>query len=274
MLGGAVVPDRDVADLPVPAHGVLQPLHVALEERQQGPAVGAGDALDPLGEGAEQQVLLAGHRVDPDHRVLGLERGRDEDLPEQVGDLGVVRQLGAQGQARRVVVVVGVHGAQRLGQHLQRLRQVLVRGGGVGPHGRAAGRRQLQGAEDRGLGVGGDEGDVGVPVVGAHALGGVQLEDVAAVRAGDGGVADRVAQQAGEGLVLGVVQVLLAAEEQHLVLVQGGLDRGDGLGGQLAAEADVVDDRADPAGGRGEAECGGGGGGHGGSSTLVRRWMR
>lgn len=58
---------------------------------------------------------------------------------------------------------------------------------------------------------------------------------------------DRRAEQLGERLVSGLVEVVLAAEEDDLVGEEGGTDLGDGLGGQVAAEADAADLGADAA---------------------------
>jgi MFS family permease len=129
VLGGAVVPYRQVTGCPAPADRVLEPGHVLLEQREQMLAVGGGHAEDPLDELAEQQRPLPRLRMYPDHRVLGLVDGGQEDLPVvaviPVG-LGDVVTLG-------VVVGVGVQRPQAVGERAQFRRQRRVRGGRVRP---------------------------------------------------------------------------------------------------------------------------------------------
>ena len=69
-------------------------------------------------------------------------------------------------------------------------------------------------------------------------------------------VADQIAHQFPESLLLRVVEVVLATEEDDLVLQQRGTDVGDGLGGQVTAQAHTVDDGADLAGQFGGSEHG------------------
>ena len=62
-----------------------------------------------------------------------------------------------------------------------------------------------------------------------------------------GRVADRRAQQPGERELRGVVEVVLVAEEDHLVGQQRLVDLLDGGRVEVAAEAHPVDSGADPA---------------------------
>ena len=62
-----------------------------------------------------------------------------------------------------------------------------------------------------------------------------------------GRVADRSAQQPGERELPGVVEVVLVAEEDHLVGQQRPVDLLDGDRVQVAAEAHSIDSSADPA---------------------------
>lgn len=78
---------------------------------------------------------------------------------------------------------------------------------------------------------------------------------------------DGGAEQLGEGLVTGLVEVVLAAEEDDLVGEEGGPDLGDGTVGQVAAEAYAADLRSDAAADLGD---GGGGGGCGHEDSLDR----
>lgn len=72
---------------------------------------------------------------------------------------------------------------------------------------------------------------------------------------------DGGAEQLGEGLVTGLVEVVLAAEEDDLVGEEGRSDLGDGAVGQVAAEAYAADLGSDAAADLGDGD-GGGGSGH------------
>ena len=61
-------------------------------------------------------------------------------------------------------------------------------------------------------------------------------------------MADEITHQFPERLLLRVVEVVLTAEEDDLVVQQRGANLGDGLGGQVAAQSHAVDDGADLAG--------------------------
>src|SRR5690606_5275423 len=117
VLGGAVVPDRHVAFLPAPAHGVLQAGDVALEDVEQALRVVAGQALDALDEVPEQQAAAAAHRVHAHHRVLGLVDGGGEHLAVllQPHRIDVGTDAG-------IVVLVAVHRPELVGQLAQLLR--------------------------------------------------------------------------------------------------------------------------------------------------------
>src|SRR5260364_377705 len=84
VLGRAVVPDRDVALLPAPAHGVLRRGDVGLEQVEQLLTVGLTDADKALDEIAEQQRALAGLRMHANDRMLGLVDRAGEHLLEML----------------------------------------------------------------------------------------------------------------------------------------------------------------------------------------------
>src|ERR1017187_7122424 len=73
VLGGPVVPDRDITGPPGPADGVLQPGDVPLQQGEQVVEVGRAQPGERPDKVAEQQRRLARLRVDTDDRVLGLE---------------------------------------------------------------------------------------------------------------------------------------------------------------------------------------------------------
>lgn len=77
---------------------------------------------------------------------------------------------------------------------------------------------------------------------------------------------DRRAEQPGEGLVTGFVEVVLPAEEDDLVGEEGAPDLGDGVGGQVTGEPDPADLGTDAAAEPGDG--GGDGSGHGSSLGL------
>ena len=107
---------------PAPAHRVLQPGHRALEQVEDVGGVVGVQADEPLDEVTGQQRALAGLRVHPDQRVLGLEHLGDELVA--VGLLGDVDAADALlVTLGGVVVQVGVHRPQTLDQRLQRRGQ-------------------------------------------------------------------------------------------------------------------------------------------------------
>ncbi|OMP13934.1 hypothetical protein COLO4_00594, partial [Corchorus olitorius] len=246
MLRGAVIPDRHIPRLPAPAHGVLQLRHMPLQHREQVLRVRQRIAFDALDEVPQLQCTFTTDRVYPHHRVLGLVDGRGEHL-------AITFKLGRVdiGLDARVVIFVAVHRPQLVGQLAQRLGQFLVGRRRVGPDGIASGSRRHHAAQDRGLGVGIDEGYVGVPGVGPLAFGTVQLQQVAgAVHHWHGGVGDRLAEQLGKAFLAKVVEVGLATEEDHLVLHQGSLDGIDSGGIEVGGQLQPTDFGADAAGNR------------------------
>ncbi len=169
--------------------------------------------------------------------------------------MGADHRVGAAGVAlvhvreqRPVDVVAVVHGGQAIQIGLHPLRQGVIGGVHAGEHGVAAHRRdgrQVQDRAHRRLGV---AGQVRVPVLAGHVLGGLVGMDGHHLgmvgQARDAGVDDQFAERAAERLVALVVEVLVA-EEDHLVL-------SDGLGDllQLAvgrlAQVDAEDLGPDP----------------------------
>ncbi len=224
VLRGAVVPDGHVVLLPAPAHGVLQPRHAVLQQLEEPRRLGGREPLDALDEVAQQQRALARHRVHVHQRMLGLVHLRGE----HVAVVAQARFVHYQAVGA-VVVVVAVHGPQAVGQALEVFGQALVGRGGVGPHGVAAIGRHGDGAQDAVLGERVQEGHVGVPGIGAAAaLGGVQLEDARAFARRHRGMRHGAPQALAERLVAGVVELVLAAEEQHLVAHERSREVADG----------------------------------------------
>ena len=111
---------------------------------------------------AEQQHAPARLGVHPHHRVVGLVVVGDELLA--VLAFGVGQQPAGRVDLG-VVVRVGVHRPETVGQLLQRGGQLLIGGYGGGPGGGAAVGRQRDGPQDRGFGDAVDERDVGVPLL-------------------------------------------------------------------------------------------------------------
>ena len=114
--------------------------------------------------------------------------------------------------------------------------------------------------------MGVDERDVGVPLIGPPAAAaGVELEDRRRTLQGtDRGMRHEIAQTSSETLLLGIVEMMLSANEDHLVTQQQAMDGLDGGIGQIAAQGDVADLGAQTAGpphhiGFGNEEIGRGG---------------
>ncbi|MNO95885.1 hypothetical protein D3C76_875390 [compost metagenome] len=202
--------------------------------------------LDALHEMPQLQRPLTTDRVHTHYRVLGLVNGRCEHLAIalQLGRVDIRLDAG-------VVVFVAVHRPQLVGQLAQRLGQFLISRSRVGPNGIATRSRRYHAAQDRGLGVGIDEGYVGVPGVGPLAFGAIELQQVAgAIHHRYGGVGDRLAEQFGKAFLALVIQVGLVAEEDHLVLYQCSLDSLDGGGIEVGGQLHTADFGADTAGNR------------------------
>ena len=242
VLRRAVVPDRDVAGLPAPAHGVFGRGDVRLEQVEQLLAVIFRQADEALHEIAEHQRALAGFRMDAHDRMLGLVDRSGEDLVEMLSiGLGGAR-------LHRVVVGVAVDGPELVGEPLQRRRQIEIGRGRIRPDGVAAERRDHDAAQHRYLRIGVDEGDVGVPLVGASATpAGIELQDRRrALDRADGRMRHQLAEPDGEAFLLGVVEMVLVAKEDDLVLEQHLVDGADRLVGQIARQLDVPDLGAEP----------------------------
>src|SRR6476659_6247229 len=197
----------------------------------------AASSEDPEHDGPDRDALdrreFRSTYYETEHPVVRVQR-----VAVRAVVLGVLRAGG-------VVVLVAVHGPQPLDESLERQRERVVRRHRVGPHGVAAVRRDGDAAQDADGGDPVDEGHVGVPAVGRHALGRGEAEDVRAAGVDRGVGGGERAEQLGEAELAGVVEVVLAAEEDDLVLEQGGPDVGDGLGIEIRAEADAVDAGAD-----------------------------
>src|SRR3954451_10865986 len=163
-LGRAVVPDRQVAGLPLPAHCVVEVCYAVLQELEERGGFRGAETDEAPYEVTQDQRALAGLRVDADHWVFGLEELGLEllvvllELHIDTADPALVRVPG-------IVVDVAVHGPELVDQCLQRPRQIGVRRDRVGPRGRAAVRGQRDGPEQADRGDPIDEGHVGVPAV-------------------------------------------------------------------------------------------------------------
>ena len=70
MPGGEVVPEDEVARVPAEADGVVRGRGVGQQERQEGLALGLGEAGQPLDARADEQPLAARVAVGADDRVL------------------------------------------------------------------------------------------------------------------------------------------------------------------------------------------------------------
>lgn len=115
VLSGAVVPDRQVAYLPVPAHRVFRSPDVAREQVDQHSAVFFWQTFDAMDVTAYQQAFLLCLRVNPHNRVFGADWINGDSS-----------------------AVVGMHCPKRVGQGFERSRKILVCGSGIGPDGTSA----------------------------------------------------------------------------------------------------------------------------------------
>ena len=223
VLRRAVVPDRDVAGRPTPPHRVFRRDHVALQQREQMCRIGARQPDDPLHEVAQQQRALAGFRMDVHDRMLGLVQRRRERVAEALRFF-----LRCRRTSRGIVVLVRMHGPQPIREVAQFRRQVAIGRHGVGPQRIAAGRsaRPPRAGSTRRISV--DERHVGMPGIRAPATRRIDLEQIGrTVLHRHRRMRDRLAQQIREGFLSGIVQMLLAAEEDHLVIVQRLANRRD-----------------------------------------------
>lgn len=144
VLGGSVVPDRDVAGCPMPANCVLQSRDVRLKDFVEPVRVMGIVLNEALSIVPQQQALLAGLRVDLHDRVLRLDDLGCVLLAVLLG-YGIVQELDA---ACGIVEVVAMDSPQLVHQVLQGRWQMLVGSHRVGPHGVAARIGQGQGTQD------------------------------------------------------------------------------------------------------------------------------
>ena len=141
-----------------------------------------------------------------------------------------------------------MHGPELFCQLLERLGQAVIGRHGAGPDGVAAVAWQCDGAQHADLGKGGLEGHVGVPRIGTATMLRIEFEKRRAIGRRHRGMGLQRAEQLAEGLVRLVVQMRLAAKEQHAVLEQRGLDLIEQRSGQIARELDAAHDGADATG--------------------------
>src|SRR5579883_1316968 len=109
VLRGTIVPDRDVALPPAPAHGVFGRGDMRLEQIEQLLAVVFRHPEEALYEIAEHERPLAGLRMDPNHGMLGLIDRAGEDLVEMLS-IGFAGAL-----LHRIVIGVAVDRPELVG---------------------------------------------------------------------------------------------------------------------------------------------------------------
>ncbi len=261
VLRRAIVPDHHIACRPAPPHRVFQPRHVILQHGKQMRRVCRTDAKEPADEITEDDGPFPGQRMHLHDRVLGLVDRRFED--------GLVAlHLPGRGVGTRygIVVDVAVERPQLIGEAAQHGRQRLVGGDRIGPHGVAADGRDHHAAQDGEQRERRNEGNVRVPAARPGVLG-VDVED--SLGAGEwrhGRVRNERAQEPCEGLMLGLVEMALAAEKHDQMAQQGIADRRHCLGRQVAGQPYTVDFGANRRRDRANVE-----GGAGGVRAISRR---
>ncbi|SPP97844.1 protein of unknown function [Bradyrhizobium vignae] len=240
VLGRAVVPNRNVAGPPGPAHRIFRRRDVRLEQLEQLLAVIFRQADEALDEIAEHERALAGFGMDTHHRMLGLVDGAGEHLVEMLP----VRLR--RPRLHGVVVGVAVDRPEPVGELAQRCRQVAISRRRIRPHGVTAIGRDHHAAQHRNFRIGVDEVDVGVPLIGTAAnAAGVQFQDRGrAIGGADGRMRYKLAEPDRKALLLGIVA--LVAEEDDLVLEQHLVHGADDVVGQIARQFYVPDLGADP----------------------------
>ena len=148
----------------------------------------------------------------------------------------------------RIVVRVAVDRPELVGEPLQRRRKVEIGRGRIRPDGVAAERRDHDAAQHRYLRVGVNKGDVGMPLVGTSATPArVEFQDRRrALDRADGRMRHQLAQPDSETFLLRIIEMVLVAKEDDLVLEQHLVDRADRFIGQIARQLDILDLRAEP----------------------------
>src|SRR5438093_3310446 len=139
VLGCAIVPDGDVARAPAPAHNILRPGDVILENGEQPLGIGAVETNEILHEVADDERTLATLRMHAHDRMLRLVNGRGEDVAMMLAILTV------RSEHLGIVVEIGVDGPEIVDQRLERLGQLLIGRDGIGPFGGGAGFRHGDG---------------------------------------------------------------------------------------------------------------------------------
>jgi len=120
VLGCAVIPDRNIALLPAPAHGVFRGRDVRLEKIEQPLAIVLRDADETLHEVAKHERALAGFGMDAHHGMLGLIDRTSEHLVEML-PVGL-----AGARLDRVVIGVAVDGPELICEFLQGRWQIEI----------------------------------------------------------------------------------------------------------------------------------------------------
>ena len=171
VLRRAVVPDRDVADAPVPAHRVLGPRHVVLERADDRARQVDRVTDQPVREPAEQQRALTGLGMHGHRRMLGAVDRRHELLaalePRRIRTAAVDAHVAS---ARSCESTRSVSASSRNSGE-----SVVVRVHRVGPHRVAADFGDHDAAQAREAHRLIEERHVGVPVGRGRALRGVDL---------------------------------------------------------------------------------------------------
>ena len=137
-----------------------------------------------------------------------------------------------------IVVNVRMQGPELVGKVAQRCRQLLVGGHGIRPHRVATQPRHLYCPQYRDLYRGRQERNVRVPDRGLLTARAVDVQDgIGSVARPKRWMRDRRSQQPAERFLTSIIQVLLRAEKQDLVLKQRPIERGRGLWRKLPGQA-------------------------------------
>lgn len=159
-------------------------------------------------------------RVDAHHGMVGPVDGGGKHL-FIVAAIGLTLMRALCG----IVIGIAMGCPQLFGCRPERRGQALVGSHCVGPNCVAADLGNGHPAQDRNLGIGIDEGDVRVPGIGSATSRRVKFEDrCRAVAYMLGRMWNKIAEAPGKALLLGIGQLILVAEYDHLVLQLSSID--------------------------------------------------